>query len=196
MKIKRIVAYIIDIFIVSIISSTLFILPIFKNDYNNYANTTKEYTDAIINAGSEGLDYDTELDYLYTITKSSQPLTIITCGLMFIYFGVFSYLLNGQTIGKKIMKIKIVPTNGKKLNVNLYMIRTIILNNLLLRIASIISIIYLSKSNWIIADTIISYISNAVIFLIIGFMVFRDDERGLHDVICQTNVIECTKEKV
>lgn len=196
MKIKRIVAYIIDIFIISFISSALFLLPIFKNDYKNYVNITKEYTSAILNAGSEGLDYDIELDYLYNMTKSSQPLNIITCGLIFLYFGIFSYLLKGQTIGKKIMKIKVVPIKGKKLNVNLYMIRTILLNNLLLRIASIISIIYLSKSNWIIADTIISYISNAVIFLILGFMVFRDDERGLHDIICQTNVIECKKEKV
>lgn len=195
MKLKRITAYILDILFVYFIAAALFMLPIFKNDYKNYMDTTTEYIEYIATLGSGEADRDIELDYVYSISKSSQPLSIITCGLLFLYFGVFAYILKGQTLGKKIMKLKVVPDKGKTLDVNLFMIRAIILTNLLPKIASIIVLTKLSPSNWLIAENIISEISNIITFLILGFMIFRDDERGLHDLICKTKVVESNKEK-
>lgn len=195
MKLKRITAYILDILFVYFIAAALFMLPIFKNDYKNYMDTTTEYLEYIATLGSGEADRDIELDYVYSISKSSQPLSIITCGLLFLYFGVFAYILKGQTLGKKIMKLKVVPDKGKTLDVNLFMIRAIILTNLLPKIASIIVLTKLSPSNWLIAENIISEISNIITFLILGFMIFRDDERGLHDLICKTKVVESNKEK-
>lgn len=195
MKLKRIAAYIIDIFIVNFIASALFMLPIFKNDYNLYMETTESYLEYIATLGSSEADYDIELEYVHTISKSSQPLTIITCGLLFLYFGVFAYMLKGQTIGKKLIKIKVVPVKGTKLNVNLFMIRALIITNLLPRIGSIIILIYLNPSNWLIVENIIGEISNIITFLILGFMIFRDDERGLHDLICGTKVVSTKSEK-
>lgn len=195
MKLKRITAYILDILFVYFIAAALFMLPIFKNDYKNYMDTTTEYIEYIATLGSGEADRDIELDYVYSISKSSQPLSIITCGLLFLYFGIFAYILKGQTLGKKIMKLKVVPDKGKSLDVNLFMIRAIILTNLLPKIASIIVLTKLSPSNWLIAENIISEISNIITFLILGFMIFRDDERGLHDLICKTKVVESNKEK-
>lgn len=189
MKAKRIAAYLIDFFIVYILASAIFTLPVFESSYNSYQEASQEYIDYIKNIGSGEIDYDIETDNLYEMSKYSQPLMIINSGLLIAYFGIFAYLCNGKTLGKKIMKIKVVPVNSSKLNPNLFMLRAIIVTNLLPRIASILSLALLSKSNWIIAENIISYISNTIIFLIIGFMIFRDDERGLHDIICQTNVI-------
>lgn len=195
MKLKRITAYILDILFVYFIAAALFMLPIFKNDYKNYMDTTTEYIEYIATLGSGEADRDIELDYVYSISKSSQPLSIITCGLLFLYFGVFAYILKGQTLGKKIMKLKVVPDKGKNLDVNLFMIRAIILTNLSPKIASIIVLTKLSPSNWLIAENIISETSNIITFLILGFMIFRDDERGLHDLICKTKVVESNKEK-
>lgn len=190
MKIKRIVAYIIDFFIVSIISSLIFCLPFFNKYNNEYQEITSEYLKLIANSGSEEIDYDIESQLLYDMSKSSQPLSIINCGTIILYFGILSFILNGQTLGKKIMKIKVAPLEGNKLNPNLYMIREIIVTNLIPKILSIIALAFLNKSNWLIAQNIIGYLSNITLFLIIGFMIFRDDERGLHDIICKTNVIE------
>ena len=195
MKLKRITSYILDILFVYFIAAALFMLPIFKNDYKNYMDTTTEYIEYIATLGSGEADRDIELDYVYSISKSSQPLSIITCGLLFLYFGVIAYILKGQTLGKKIMKLKVIPDKGKNLNVNLFMIRAIILTNLLPKIASIIVLTKLSPSNWLIAENVISEISNIITFLILGFMIFRDDERGLHDLICKTKVVESNKEK-
>lgn len=195
MKLKRITAYILDILFVYFIAAALFMLPIFKNDYKNYMDTTTEYLEYIVTLGSGEADRDIELDYVYSISKNSQPLSIITCGLLFLYFGVIAYIFKGQTLGKKIMKLKVVPDKGKNLDVNLFMIRAIILTNLLPKIASIIVLTKLSPSNWLIAENVISEISNIITFLILGFMIFRDDERGLHDLICKTKVVESNKEK-
>ena len=189
MKIKRLAAYIIDFFIIYIIAALIYSLPVFENSYNAYQEATQEYVDYVVNIGSGEIDYDTETDYLYDMSRHAQPLTIINCGLIILYFGIYAYITNGQTIGKKIMKIKVVSTDGNKLNPNLFMLREIILTNLLPKIASIIALALLSKSNWILAENIIGYIQNTITFLIIGFMIFRDDERGLHDVICKTNVV-------
>lgn len=189
MKIKRLAAYVIDFFLIYIIAALIYSLPVFESSYNAYQKETQEYVDYVLSIGSGTIDYDIETDYLYNMSKHAQPLTIINCGLIILYFGVYAYIANGQTIGKKIMKIKIVSTDNNKLNPNLFMLREIILTNLLPKIASIIALALLSKSNWMIAENIIGYIQNTITFLIIGFMIFRDDERGLHDVICKTNVV-------
>jgi uncharacterized RDD family membrane protein YckC len=189
MKIKRFLAYIIDFFIVYIIAVSIFSSPIFKNEYKNYNELNTEYLEYIRTNGSSEIDKDIELQYLYEINKESQPLLIITCGLLIVYFGIIAFFCKGQTIGKKIFKLKVESINGEKLNPNLFMIRTIILTNLIPRIASIVCISFLSKTNWLIAEEIISYVSSTMLFLIIGFMIFRDDERGFHDVICKTQVI-------
>ena len=189
MKIKRAVAYLIDFLIVYIIAAMIFSSPLFKDSYSSYQKASEDYFNYIIETGSEELDYDIELQHLYDISKYSQPLMIINSGLIIIYFGIIVYMLNGQTLGKKIMKLKVVSIDKEKLNPNLFMLRAIILTNLLPKIASIISLALLGKTNWIIAENIITFVSNSVLFLIIGCMIFRDDERGLHDVICKTDVI-------
>lgn len=194
MKIKRIIAYIIDYFIVNMIALLLFTnLPMFKENYNNFMKVSEEYMETVSTIGSGEIDEDYILQYSYETTRETIPLTIITCGLMITYLGIIAYLCNGQTLGKKIMKIKIVPTTGNKLNPNLFMIRAIIITNIIPTLTEVICTMYLSQSNWLIAYNVTSYISELVIFLILGFMIFREDEKGLHDLLCKTNVIEVQK---
>lgn len=194
MKIKRIFAYIIDYLIVSFLATLLFTyLPIFKNDYNNFVNTTEEYLETITTSGSSEIDDDYVYQYSYDISKSTVALTTMKCGLAFLYFGVVAYLCNGQTLGKKIFKIKVVASDNQKLNPNLFMLRTLIITNTIPTMIEIICTMYLSKSNWLLVYNITSYISEFIIFIILGFMIFRDDEKGLHDLICKTTVIETKK---
>lgn len=191
MKLKRIIAYIIDIFSISTISTIIFTLPFFENDYNEYYKVAEESTARIVDVsgGSQEIDEDVLLEATYDLTRSAQPLNIINIGCTIIYFGVISYLWQGQTIGKKILHIKIVPIKGKNLSPNLFMLRQIIVTNIIPKIASVIAISILSETNWYITNEIIGTISNTITFLLIGFMIYREDERGLHDIIGQTKVI-------
>ena len=110
------------------------------------------------------------------------------------YFVVIQYYFDGQTLGKKIMKLK-VAANNKPLNILNYLLRSLILNEVLINMLSIFFIIILSKNNFLLYSKI-SYVITYVIELIIVFMIiFTKDNRGLHDMIANTKVVETNKKE-
>ena len=192
MKIKRISAYLIDTLIVTIISSMIFSLPIFNNYIEDYENVYDDFVrelDYIQNIGSAEYNEERLYDIEYNMISSQKPRQFIDVGLLIIYFGVFAYLADGQTIGKKILKIKVVGVK-KQLQPHLFMLRTIILTNFIPNLISLIVLIIGSKETWIATNNIVVYVNYFITFIIIGFMIFREDERGFHDIICDTQVID------
>ena len=99
------------------------------------------------------------------------------------------------SLGKKLQKIRVVPQKDKDLNPHLFMLRSIILTNLIPQIASIWAILTLKEKQWILASEIISNISLTITLTLIIFLIFRNDERSLHDLIYKTKVIEANKEQ-
>lgn len=192
MKIKRVFAYIIDYGIVYLISALLLMIPVFSYDQEKYLEYYKEYTTIPEQITEETIN--NQYTILYKMTKLSKNSLVIEGIVTFTYFGIVAYLLKGQTIGKKAQKIKVVPLEGKELNPHLFMLRSVILTNLIPKIASIIAIITLKEKEWILASGIISNISLTITFTLIAFLIFREDERSLHDIICKTKVIEVNKE--
>lgn len=194
MKLKRIFTYFIDLFFVSLISSIIVMIPIFKYDSVKVEEQTNELYSSILETGSADVDEDILVTELYNLEKSSTSLTAITTFVTFIYFGVAAFINNGRTLGKMIMKIKVVPIKGNKLNPGLFILRTLLITSIIPNLISVISIFYLSPNTWYNLTGIISQIQEFFFLIILGFMIFRDDERGLHDLICQTKVID-TKSK-
>lgn len=194
MKLKRIFTYFIDLFFVSLISSIIVMIPIFKYDHVKVEEQTNELYSSILETGSADVDEDILVTGLYNLERSSTSLTAITTFITFIYFGVAAFINNGRTLGKMIMKIKVVPIKGNKLNPGLFILRTLLITSIIPNLISVISIFYLSPNTWYNLTGIISQIQEFFFLIILGFMIFRDDERGLHDLICQTKVID-TKSK-
>lgn len=197
MKIKRIIAYFLDLFIVSIISSILVMIPVFNYDIEGVEKETSELYNAILGSGTGSSDPDENqiIQYLYNIEEKSSTLTMITSFITFLYFGVFAFIYSGQTLGKKILKIKIVPVKGQNLNAGLFIIRTLIITNIIPNLISVIALNNLSINSWYNITNIVSQIQELIFIIILGFMIFRNDERGLHDIICQTKVIETSHKK-
>ena len=195
MKLKRIIAYIFDIFLVSIISSLAFSLFTSSEKLNEYEDLYNESAEVLFNVGSGEVSEDTLIDLTYRMQLATKSSQIINIGLLIIYFGVFGYLKKGQTLGKKIMNIKVAPVGNKKeLNPSLYMLRSVLVTNLIPKLIALIALLVCSKNTWYEITNITSNISSLLLFIMVGFMIFRDDERGLHDLICQTKVIS-TKEE-
>ncbi len=193
MKIKRIFAYLLDIFFVSLISSLIVMIPIFNYNAPAIQEKTNEMYDSLLNTGSSDPDEDILIEKLYDLEKESSSLTVVTAFVTFIYFGVIGFINNGQTLGKMITKLRVVPVKDNKLNPGLYIIRTLLITSIIPQIINIASLSLMNANTWYNLTGIVSQVQEFFFLIILGFMIFRDDERGLHDIICQTKVIEAKK---
>lgn len=195
MKIKRVFAYLIDTTFVFFISLVIFALPFFTKYQEQYINNTEEVYKNIMESGSAEMTEEENINALYNINSSLLPFLIINAGTTIFYFGILSYMTNCQTFGKKIMRLKVESVKNKEVKPYLYILREILITGFIFKIINILLIINCGASKWYLYNNALSNASTFVYSLIVGFIIFRDDERGLHDLICQTEVIEISKKK-
>ena len=156
-------------------------------------NITKEEYQEIIEKINE--DYNKlSNDYIYLLNKNSITNTVITLICTLLYFGVLQYFLKGQTIGKKILKIQVVSATDKKINMFTYILRTLIINDVLLNTIGTVFLILASKKVYTQADSVIGTVISILEAIIIFMVITREDARGLHDVLFGTKVISTVKE--
>jgi uncharacterized RDD family membrane protein YckC len=186
MKYKRVLAYCIDMIIVMFISSFIFSLPFFENDYNNYLELSDKLTssfndDEMTNGELINLEYD--------LNKAGSNLFIIKLGVTFFYFGILGFLFNGRTLGKRIFRLRIIPMGTVDLRPGLFILRAIIVDNILFDGISVLSLILGSKGVWLLVNGLVSFLSYILSFILLIFMFVRDDGRSLHDLLCRSAVI-------
>ena len=84
----------------------------------------------------------------------------------------------------------VVPTNDKQLTSNQLLFRAFIINSILYNIIEFAFMIFANKYVYLPSIMIFNLIQN-ILLIICGFMVmFRNDGKGLHDIICRTEVIK------
>lgn len=191
---KRIGAYFIDIIIVSLISTALSYISFINPKYDEYLEVSEEYNE-IMNDYYENEIDTTKLnekvqDLSYNLNKTGYVYTIGNIVIAFLYYGVFAYSTKGQTLGKKLMGIKIASAKkDKDLKLYNYFIRVFILNSIILNLATLIAICFSQKTYTNIYNIAANF--DTILFLVIFFMVlFRKDGRGLHDILAGTQVID------
>jgi len=168
--------------------------------YNEYLK--EEYTDKKIEEDEYEVILDKinenyftiEKNYSYKLLKYSIIQNIITVMCILLYFVVFQFYFNGKTLGKKIMKIKVISNNDKTLTILNYFIRSLIVNEVFINVLNIIFITILSKNNFFVYSQIIYSITYILEMVIIFTIIFNKDNRGLHDYISNTKVVEDKKE--
>lgn len=193
-KVKRFIAFIIDIFIVSIISealSNVSFINIYKDKYietySEYQKVYDEFVDSKITLekyNSNVIHYNYELSKLSIISNSIYIVIFIA------YFVGINCLYEGQTLGKKLMNIKIVGENDNKISAWIYLLRTILITGIFGTFLLTISILIFKENmyyNFSYTIGLIQYIFQ----LIVGIsIVVNKNGKGLHDLICKTKVIE------
>ena len=187
---KRITAYILDTIIVTLIASMLtFFLP----ENKEYDKSVDKYVSLLNEATSDKISQEEFVsktnNIIYDINKNSITTTTVTTVLTISYFVVLAYFMNGQTLGKKLMNLKIVSASNKKLTMNNYLIRGLIINTILINVLSILSILVLNKQIYLKVNDAITYISGIIYIVTFGMILFRDDRRGLHDYLAGTKVV-------
>ena len=242
---KRLIAYIIDIFLITALSSAIMQLPIFNNDlanYNKYYKQTtkiqenyikfnndlkkyykdnkltkeeydkllkyKDYNDVLekyykddklskkdyskLEQESSKLMEKEYKTYYYKLNKSYKINNIIYIALILLYFVGVNLLTNGQTLGKKVMKLKIVNNSDEYTKVSTfnYFLRALVLYNPLYYLMVLLGVELMSANsfyNWMI---VWSNIQNYLQIVIMIMILARVDNRGLHELLSKTKVIE------
>ena len=196
-SLKRIIAFVIDIVIVSLVVSLLNYLPI--DPYKDkYQEKYKEYTELIQKNTEEGSQEfkDEIIEVNYEVYKYRTYSSIISAGALILYFGVLQLVLDGQTLGKKIMKIRVVSNKDKKLNFWSYLIRIVVLNNIWLSLLNVGAVYVVSGVKFYYVTYVIGMISSLMYMLNLIMIMFRNDNRGLHDMIAGTKVVDMNEENV
>ena len=128
-------------------------------------------------------------DLAYKIAKNSSISSAIYIIVTILYFGIFNLVTDGQTLGKKIFKLKIVSSDDGKPNIVSYLIRSVLLYNTIYYLVSLIGIYTLNKENYYLVTNIVYQIQYYIQIIIICMVMLRTDGRGLHDILAKTKVI-------
>ena len=194
---KRVMAYIIDVLIFSIVLTPIINWSVINPYVDEYTENYSEYTELIEQANAGEIDTETDeykdkiVDLNYNINKYKVISSSISVVGFLLYFAVLQWALKGQTIGKKIMKIRVVANNeDKKLNVGNYILRSLILNNIIFSIILIIGVYIFKAPGYYTLSMVVSYLQLLVMSLIMLMVVLRKDYRGLHDFVAGTKVID------
>ena len=196
-SLKRIIAFVIDIVIVSLVVSLINLLPLdpykdkYKDAYEKYNEVVQKSTE------DEKNDYKDEIIELnYEVYKYRTYSSMFSATALILYFGVLPLVMNGQTLGKKIMKLRVVSNNEKKLNFWKYLIRIVILNNIWLSLINVGAVYVVSGVKFYYVTYVISMLSSLIYMLNLIMVMFRKDNRGLHDMVAGTKVIEVNNDVV
>lgn len=192
---RRLVAYIIDMLIVIIVSSAISSLPVFKSRYNEYEKLTNDYLEMLSEArkdpakATELLNDDAILDMSYQITKKGLFINTINLVLTALYFIGFQYYTGGKTGGKALLKIEVVPTDGKKLKFRHILVRSLIVNNIVVTSISLLLLGLCSQKVYMNVSQYVELIQLGILFVTVGMILYTNDGVGLHDKLAHTRVI-------
>lgn len=189
--VKRILAYIFDFLLISVIVALFSELRIINPYYDNYNNISEQYLEYIESIEST-VDIDPVIvnNYIYQISYYSIYMNIILIVFTIIYYVLFQYFNEGKTIGKALMRIKIVPNNGKKLKLYQLIIRAFIINGLFTNSLSIISLFVFSKEICLELLPIIQFCDILIIVVCSLMILLRKDNKALHDLISDSKIKE------
>lgn len=191
---KRIVAYAIDILLITLVVSMFSSVKLFNpridnynKEYKEYVTLTEKYQDKKITKKKYEIQYN---KIYYKLQQNSVYYNIIYLVMIILYFGLFQYLTKGQTIGKKLMKLKVTSKDDKReLTIFNYILRSLLLYSTIYYVLLTIGVFIFNVGIYSHYATGIYY-ANMMLELIIIYLVFtRSDMRGLHDIVANTKVI-------
>lgn len=186
---KRFLAYLIDIILVGTIMGIISAIFTTKNA-TVLSNQFLELNEQVINTKLDfGIYYSRVADITLSLDRENFMVNIINCVIIILYFVVLPLYKNGQTLGKKIFKIKIVREDKEDLTANELIIRNIVVNGLLNTFLAFCLVFLLSGFEYFTITSILGFIQFVLVVVSACMIIFRKDKKGLHDIITKTKVV-------
>lgn len=189
--IRRLGAYIMDMFIVALISSLFVKIEFINPKYDEYQKVYNDYIDYTSEIKDiKDIENDSKLtDFSYDLAKTGVATSIISLIVTTLYFVGFQYLNRGQTLGKKVFKIKVVDGENKRVKLYQLLVRSLLINSILTSLISILAVSFLSRNTYFNVTQYTQLFDVTVICTSFILMMFREDGKGLHDLLMGTNVV-------
>lgn len=190
---QRFVAFMIDLILVSFITSLVTaIIPTNSSidklydqqvkiveNYTNQKITMQEYVNQLV-------------DINYDIAKQTGIITLVSIAISLLYYVLYVYKNDGQSIGKKMMKIRIQKKDkDKELTMNDLLFRTMILQGTLVSIIGFCTILFLDKDTYLATNSLLNLIQYSILIISFFLIAFTKERQGLHDMVAKTEVV-CT----
>lgn len=188
--IKRLIAYIIDIIIFSLIFEIFtMIIP----DNNNIAVLNQQLSNLSESVLNEQLSLSAYFyqysSIVHSIDKELFLSNLFNFILMIGYFVMLPFYYNGQTLGKKLLKIKIIKEQDD-LSINDLLLRNCVINGLLYSLICFALVFLVSDLTYLIIISILGFIQILLVIISVFMILYRKDKKGLHDLWCKTSVVE------
>lgn len=188
---QRVLAFLIDLVLLSMITSLITIfIPV-----NDTATKLYEEQNRVLEGYVEGTvsmeEYVNQMvDISYDISRQTVIISIVAIVISLLYYVVYPCYNNGQTFGKKLMKIKIKKTNDKELTMNDLLIRSMINNSILVNIINVALVLFLGKNLYLSTSSFVSIIQYLVLTISLIMIAFTKNAQGLHDKAVHTEVVQ------
>ena len=137
--------------------------------------------------------FNQSMDNSYQLSKETGLTNIVTIVVYVLYFIVYQMYMNGQTIGKRIMKIRVVKNKDGTLSMNDMLIRGLI-NNYILANILIAIFVLINRNTYVYGSSIVQIIQYAILIASIFMIIIRKDGRSVADLICGTKVVSLKEE--
>lgn len=191
----RLIAYILDMLIISFVLSFILMIVPQSENYNAYL---KEYEQLQTDYMEEKIDAEEymnrSVEVVYDLDYSNVMSMIIEIVIIILYFVVFQCYNKGQTFGKKLMHIRVVSNDDRKLNFNNYIYRSIIIHSLLINMLIIAMVLFMNKQVYYYTSFGLQGLQMTLIVVSLFMVLFRKDGRGIQDIVGNTKVIMCDEE--
>ena len=191
---KRLEAYFIDILILGLILMVIYaILP----EGGNIQALNKEMSEIINLVLDHEITFSTFFERFTTVIHDLDTeraiYHVFNAFLIIAYFIIVPYFQNGQTIGMKIVKIKVERLDHGLIALNDLLIRSLIIHGLGSMMISLACIYVLSGTSYFVVTSIFSFIQILLVILCIFMILYRKDNRGLQDILSKTKVVTVKK---
>lgn len=188
---KRVGAYLLDFIIVT------FIVAIITVNFKTNNVVIEKMNSLISGVASEEITLEEYSNQIFEINYEYQraiiPSTIVSVVINVVYFIIFAFLNKGQTLGKKVFKIKVVNQDGKNPSIWNMLLRSIWLYGIITGIVNIIGVYVLNVKLFNYTSTTVNYIYYGFIIISFFMVIYKKDGRGIHDIIGRTSVKEEVK---
>ena len=169
-------------------------------NHEKYVDTLNEYymdgklTEKNYDKLNKKIDKEYNREYkkvYYKIEQNSVLYFVIYLVVVFTYFVGFNKYTNGQTLGKKLTKLRIINSKDENENVPVwsYVVRALILYQPIYYIIKLVGVSLMDMNMYYTITSFFYDIQYYLEMLIVIMVMVRIDGRGPHDLLARTRVV-------